>query len=580
MLSIHIEIRRGTASPQTVKAIFNRDYCSRGRESNLLPQTISHRLHLILFLCLLSVSSVIRVFALDSSEVAILVNKNSADSVKLGEYYAEKRGVPKNQILALDLPMDEDLARSRYAEYVVPTVRQWLTDNKLQNRIRCIVTTYGIPLRVNRRIPTEHDKALLGEAARALDVSLAHISELTKLVSSIPQALPPHPNFLLEQNIEPIQGATPDKLLRELSSAMTNAQERIRDLTGESDRRTALQLLSEFRRVLEVAPRSMDRKEHLVKSEELATLDKLLSTKSATLDEQRRWIALNFELRGLAYFCRLMEIRCKDLAGADSEAAFDSELSLLWWDGYPLYRWADNLLTPSFDSDPRRKSRKTLMVSRLDAPTPALARRLVDDALTAESTGLTGNIYIDARGLGETPPRDLYGEFDEHLRQTARFFQDKSTLKVVLDNKPALFQRGDCPDAALYCGWYSLSKYVDAFKWQRGAVAYHVASGEAYTLRRRDSQVWCKRMIEEGVAATLGPVAEPYLGAFPPPRDFFALLMTGKWTLAECYYRTVPWHSWMMTLVGDPLYRPFAKNPTLKVEDLPRGLAIPDGWAK
>ena len=43
--------------------------------------------------------------------------------------------------------------------------------------------------------------------------------------------------------------------------------------------------------------------------------------------------------------------------------------------------------------------------------------------------------------------------------------------------------RGNDPDAALYCGWYSLAKYVDAFDWKPGAVAYHLASSEAHTLR-------------------------------------------------------------------------------------------------
>ena len=43
---------------------------------------------------------------------------------------------------------------------------------------------------------------------------------------------------------------------------------------------------------------------------------------------------------------------------------------------------------------------QTVMVGRLDGPTPAIARRLVDDAMEVEKTGLTGTFYIDARGLG------------------------------------------------------------------------------------------------------------------------------------------------------------------------------------
>ncbi|HEX2475025.1 MAG TPA: hypothetical protein VHK01_09770, partial [Lacipirellulaceae bacterium] len=34
-------------------------------------------------------------------------------------------------------------------------------------------------------------------------------------------------------------------------------------------------------------------------------------------------------------------------------------------------------------------------------------------------------------------------------------------------------------------------------------------------------------------------------------------LLNGELTLVECFARTNPFNSWMMTLIGDPLYRPF-----------------------
>jgi hypothetical protein len=71
-------------------------------------------------------------------------------------------------------------------------------------------------------------------------------------------------------------------------------------------------------------------------------------------------------------------------------------------------------------------------------------------------------------------------------------------------------------------------------------------------------------MLEEGVAATLGPVTEPYLNSFPLPDQFFPLLMTGKLTLLEVYFLTVPQVSWMQILIGDPLYCPFKKNPPIR----------------
>jgi hypothetical protein len=69
--------------------------------------------------------------------------------------------------------------------------------------------------------------------------------------------------------------------------------------------------------------------------------------------------------------------------------------------------------------------------------------------------------------------------------------------------------------------------------------------------------VWCKKMLEHGVCATIGPVYEPYLAAFPRPEEFFSLLLRGELTLVECYSLTNPYNSWMMVLIGDPLYRPF-----------------------
>ena len=130
-------------------------------------------------------------------------------------------------------------------------------------------------------------------------------------------------------------------------------------------------------------------------------------------------------------------------------------------------------------------------------------------------------------------------------------------MPVEVEGSQKLFQPGDCPQAALYCGWYKLGRYVDAFEWQKGAVGYHIASSECVTLRG-SSQVWCKRMLEDGVAATLGPVGEPYVQAFPLPDLFFRVLSDGFWSLAETYMLTLPYLSWKMVLIGDPLYRPFA----------------------
>ncbi len=66
-------------------------------------------------------------------------------------------------------------------------------------------------------------------------------------------------------------------------------------------------------------------------------------------------------------------------------------------------------------------------------------------------------------------------------------------------------------------------------------------------------------MLKHGITATLGAVAEPYLLAFPEPDAFFCELFDGR-CLVEAYYRTNPFNSWQLVLIGDPLYTPFKKS--------------------
>ena len=150
-------------------------------------------------------------------------------------------------------------------------------------------------------------------------------------------------------------------------------------------------------------------------------------------------------------------------------------------------------------------------------------------------------------------------------------------LAHAADDVEALFKPNSCPDAALYSGWYSLANYIDSFTFPTGAIAWHLASSEAVTLRDAKSKLWCPNLLQKGVAATLGPVAEPYTVGFPKPAEFFGFLATGEFTLVECYARTTILTSWMMVLVGDPLYNPFANSKKLKISEIhpsPKGSTL------
>jgi len=245
-------------------------------------------------------------------------------------------------------------------------------------------------------------------------------------------------------------------------------------------------------------------------------------------------------------------------------ASVDSEIALVMEGHYPLEGWVLNRYFVGFrERDLGNAPRRVLLVSRLDGPTETVVRRIIDDSIWAEKRGLSGRAYFDARWTDkENQGPSPYHAYDRAIHNAATIVTKSKKLPVVLDERERLFQPGEAPEAALYCGWYSLAKYVDAFTWVRGAVGFHVASSECVSLKGGpNSHLWCRAMLEKGVAATLGPVAEPYLQAFPSAEVFFSSLIEGRLTLAECYAISVPFQSWRMVLIGDPLYRPFKARP-------------------
>ena len=246
-------------------------------------------------------------------------------------------------------------------------------------------------------------------------------------------------------------------------------------------------------------------------------------------------------------------------SGGEASSSLDSEIALVLEKEYPLPGWTPN---PYFlgnkDKSSSIKKDNVLMVSRLDGPTAMDVKRIIDDSIIAEKQGLNGTAYFDARWPDPGNKKlSGYSFYDHSIYRAADRVNKSGLMPVKIESTKELFQPGDCPDTALYCGWYSLANYIDAFAWQTGSIGYHIASSECATLKNKQSRVWCKMMIEKGVAATVGPVGEPYVQAFPVPEIFFGFLADGYLSLAECYLISTPFLSWQMVLIGDPLYRPF-----------------------
>ena len=529
--------------------------------------------------------------AIAPEEIVVFAAEPDAYSRELAVYYADARGIPRSHVLRLNVVPGRDLSRTTWEQMTRPAILDWLRKNGLEAKVRCAVLAWNVPLRIEGR-PKDFPETV----ARRDHLKLARLEALNRL-GNLLDALDavgtvekekPKPRPPLEAKTSPAQVA------KELDAAIKQAQGRFQKLEGPARKEAEAVLERTFvagaggAGLLALVasqpsaaglPAEVARKiqESGVK---LAALDKEvreLNLRADTVARDKQILQRLVQVRGLVGALRWIEEQERLLERGQTTASFDSELSLLFWPDYPLAMWQPNPMHYSMHyamasmPDPPR----VLMVSRLAAPTVELAKGLIDTSIAVEKTGLKGKFYLDARGLAYDPKRESaggYSQYDQSLRALAERLRKHTTLEAVLDNKAELFQPGQCPNAALYCGWYSLAKYVDAFEWVPGAVGYHIASSEAVDLFKPGSTLWCPAMLERGVAATLGPTFEPYLAAFPLPDDFFPMLLTGRYTLAETYYRTTAFLSWAMVLVGDPLYNPFKNHPVLDESALPERL--------
>ncbi len=199
--------------------------------------------------------------------------------------------------------------------------------------------------------------------------------------------------------------------------------------------------------------------------------------------------------------------------------------------------------------------------ARLEGPSLEISKNLVDLAIQAEKNGPAGIGCFDARRstIGQTKSGNALGE--TWVRR-AYIETHNAGFQTIFDEKKTLFEKGACPNTLFYWGWYALQNYQDVFEshFAAGAFAVHTASGEASDIRHFNpdkKNPWCAGLLAHGVAFCSGPISEPFLDAFPHADLFYPKLFQG-WSAGEAYWASQSYLSWMMVMIGDPLYTPFS----------------------
>jgi len=244
-------------------------------------------------------------------------------------------------------------------------------------------------------------------------------------------------------------------------------------------------------------------------------------------------------------------------AGQQNNASVDSELTLL---GVPGAKTAAGLNNPYFRKDEAFATAgmpALMLVGRIDGPSFPVCERMIADAIATEKTGLWGRVYLDLAAKGKG-----YEEGDTWILSAGRAF-GVGGWPVIIDAHPQTLPTNyPMNDAAVYLGWYVRSPdgpmLNPSFRFRRGAVATHLHSFSATTLRGQNAD-WCGPLLAKGAAAVLGNTWEPYLSLTTHLHIFSERLLKG-YTLAEAAWMATPALSWMNVVLGDPLYRPFAAN--------------------
>jgi len=231
-------------------------------------------------------------------------------------------------------------------------------------------------------------------------------------------------------------------------------------------------------------------------------------------------------------------------------ASVDSELATLGRAGTTL---KGHLPNPYHRSEVpfHAAGRPMQLVGRIDAPSLIRCRSMIDDAIVAETKGLWGQAYID---LDESQPLG-----NDWLRTAASAWR-KLGIPVTIDIQPGTYPLNyPMRDPILYFGWHAEQvngPFLNpAFKFQPGAIACHIHSFNAATIRST-TRNWAGPLLARGAAAVLGTVDEPYLQLAHDVGIFSDRLSRG-FNFIESAYAATESLSWMTVAVGDPLYRPF-----------------------
>jgi uncharacterized protein (TIGR03790 family) len=283
-------------------------------------------------------------------------------------------------------------------------------------------------------------------------------------------------------------------------------------------------------------------------------------------------------------------LRIEGRGGGDGDmASVDSELTMLYevllGVSYPVKGkvpnpyFVVNRKTPRFARFSHRGFGMYL-VTRLDGYDANGVKAMIDRGL---APGKNGRFVLDLREKDETMGNAWLREAAARLRavgvQPEQVLLETSGKFLTGQQKVLGYASWGANDPA------NQSRFLQ-HQWENGAILVEFVSTNARTFERPPAAwniaSWKEKnkyfagspqsliadYLEEGATGAAGAVAEPFLDAVPWPHMLFPAYASGL-NLAESYYAAMPFLSWQMVVVGDPLVAPFSRPPLPAAEARP-----------
>ncbi|MEM7448086.1 MAG: TIGR03790 family protein [Myxococcota bacterium] len=196
------------------------------------------------------------------------------------------------------------------------------------------------------------------------------------------------------------------------------------------------------------------------------------------------------------------------------------------------------------------------------------AALLVVNAKNAESSPLpsTQVLFMD----GRDPPRSVLDFETEEVLQSLREIGPHSVERVSFDR-----DLGGRRLTGFFTGSSVLEDTIEGNRFWSGALVDNLTSYGAVPgnfAKDSQTQVSIARWVAQGVGGVHGTVAEPLNNVFPS-RHLIVDYVLGS-TLAEAYYRRLPYTYWMNLVLGDPMLAPYAHRPRVEISGIKNGAKI------